>query len=259
MIKEALEYLVNLRRPTTITVEGRPYSTERLLEVVEPSAETLGVTTLNALIGYLQADCDLLIENREVDRLTAHVVSPTCVKLYAPATGDFKVRPEIMEAKPLLREIPFGRYITGEEMVVLLQTCFVRNAGDWVKVIAVAGNVTDGATRDYTDDGISQAVTARVGVASKADVAMPNPVQLAPYRTFPEIEQPLSSFVFRAKSGGGDSKPTFALFEADGGAWRIEAMQRIAEWLQAGADMAFNEPEIGDGEADASIDLNVIY
>lgn len=255
MIKEALEYLVNLRRPTTVNVAGRTYSTDKLIEVIEPTVDRLGVTTLNALIGYLQADCDLMIENREVDRMTAHVVSPTCVKLYAPATGDFKVRPEIMEAKPLLREIPFGRYISGEEMVVLLQSCFVRNEGDWAKVLALAGNVSAGATRDYTDDGMSQAVTARVGVASKADVVVPNPVMLAPYRTFPEIKQPVSSFVFRARSNGADSAPSFALFEADGGAWRIEAMQSIAEWLQAGADMAFDQPEADE----ASIDLNVIY
>lgn len=141
----------------------------------------------------------------------------------------------------------------GEGIVVLLQTCFVRNAGDWVKALTVAGNVSDGVTRDFSDDGISQAGTIRSGIASMADVAMPNPVQLAPYRTFPEIEQPLSSFVFRARSGGGDSKPTFALFESDGGAWRIEAMQRISDWLGAEAEKV--KPVTGD----VIIDVNVIY
>jgi len=255
MIKEALEYLVNLRRPTTVSVKGRIYSTGELIPVIEPSAGTLCVATLSALVGYIAADCDALIGAGEIDRLTAHVESPTCVKLYAPASGDFKVRPELLCAKPVLREFPFGKYISGEEMVVYLQTCFVRNAGDWVKVLAVAGNVTAGATRDYTDDGISQAVTARVGVATKADVAMPNPVQLAPFRTFPEIEQPLSSFVFRARSNGPDSTPSFALFESDGGAWRIEAMRRISDWLKGACDKAI--PTAGDGGA--AIPLTVIY
>lgn len=255
MIKEALEYLVGLGRPVTHSVDGRIYSTQQLRPVTEPVPESIDVTTLSALVGYVASDCDLLIKNGKVDRLTAHIVSPTEVKLYAPAVGDFKVRPELLCAKPLLREIPFGRYITGEEMVVLLQTCFVRGVGDWQKVIAVAGNVTDGATREYTDDGVSQAVTARVGVATKADVLMPNPVMLAPYRTFPEVEQPISSFVFRARSGGGDSKPTFALFEADGGAWRIEAMERISDWLKGASDDSFPTA----GPKDAVVDLNVIY
>ena len=255
MVKEALEYLVGLGRPVTHSVFGRIYATQQLLPMKEPVPETLNVTTLSALIGYVGADCDLVVGKGKVDRLTAHVVSPTEVKLYAPAAGDFKVRPELLCAKPLLRRIPFGEYISGEEMVILLQTCFVRNAGDWAKVITVAGNVTDGAARDYADDGISQAVTIRSGVASKADVAMPNPVRLAPYRTFPEIEQPVSSFVFRARSGGEHGKPTFALFESDGGAWRIEAMQRVADWLKGAADDSFPTAS----PKDSVVDLNVIY
>jgi hypothetical protein len=140
-------------------------------------------------------------------------------------------------------------------MVVLLQTCFVRGVGDWAKVVAVAGNVTAGSTREYTDDGVSQAVTAKVGVATKADVAMPNPVLLAPYRTFPEIEQPIGSFVFRARSNGSDNAPSFALFEADGGAWRIDAMERIVAWLKKGADTTF----ASSMPKDTGVDVNVIY
>ena len=34
-----------------------------------------------------------------------------------------------------------------------------------------------------------------------ADVIVPNPVKLRPYRTFAEIEQPESSYVFRIKDG----------------------------------------------------------
>lgn len=56
---------------------------------------------------------------------------------------------------------------------------------------------------------------------------MPNPVYLAPYRTFAEIEQPVSKFVFRMESG-----PKAALFEADGGAWKNEAILKIKEYLQ---------------------------
>ncbi len=50
------------------------------------------------------------------------------------------------------------------------------------------------------------------------------------YRTFMEIAQPESEFVFRARKA--DSLPHFALFEADGGAWRIEAMKRINAYLE---------------------------
>ena len=64
-------------------------------------------------------------------------------------------------------------------------------------------------------------------MATVADVVVPNPVTLMPRRTFFEIEQPASPFIFRMQSG-----PTCALFEADGGAWQQEAMQRIAIYLR---------------------------
>lgn len=67
----------------------------------------------------------------------------------------------------------------------------------------------------------------KTGIANIEDVVLPNPVTLRPYRTFNEVEQPASSFVFRAKDG-----PMFALFEADNGAWRGQAMQNIKAYLE---------------------------
>ena len=67
-------------------------------------------------------------------------------------------------------------------------------------------------------------------ISSKTDAIVPNPVILAPYRTFLEVEQPESSFIFRMRDSdrGGVS---CALFEADGGAWRNEAMSDVAAYI----------------------------
>jgi len=78
------------------------------------------------------------------------------------------------------------------------------------------------------DDGVSQSAAIKVGVASVAEVVIPNPVILAPFRTFPEIEQPQSKFIFRMQTG-----PQCALYEADGGAWRNVAMESIKEYLKS--------------------------
>lgn len=60
---------------------------------------------------------------------------------------------------------------------------------------------------------------------------VPSPVHLKPYRTFDEIDQPESDFIFRIKSDKFDGI-TCALFSADGGAWITEAKQRIKEYLR---------------------------
>ena len=70
----------------------------------------------------------------------------------------------------------------------------------------------------------------KTGVASKTETIVPSPVHLKPYRTFDEIDQPESDFIFRIQSDKFDGI-TCALFSADGGAWKTEAKQRIKEYL----------------------------
>jgi len=55
----------------------------------------------------------------------------------------------------------------------------------------------------------------------------PNPVTLRPYRTFSEVEQPASLFVFRI-----DKQANMALFEADGKHWVADAVGNIAAYLK---------------------------
>ena len=49
---------------------------------------------------------------------------------------------------------------------------------------------------------------------------------LAPYRTFLEVEQPESDFVLRV-----NKEAKLALFEADGGFWKLEAVRLVKEYL----------------------------
>lgn len=67
--------------------------------------------------------------------------------------------------------------------------------------------------------------------ASKADAVVPSPVRLKPYRTFTEVDQPESNFVFRMKEDKYEGVQC-ALFEADGGAWKLHAMESIQEYLE---------------------------
>jgi len=93
-------------------------------------------------------------------------------------------------------------------------------------MLKVVENITEENVKGISDDGVSQAVTAKVGIATVGNVEVPNPVELALYRTFVEIDQPTSDFIFRMKDG-----PRCALFEADGGKWKLEAIHNISEYL----------------------------
>ncbi len=89
----------------------------------------------------------------------------------------------------------------------------------------------NGTLSNYGDDGVTQKATVSKGIASKEQCIVPNPVHLQPFRTFVEVDQPESAFVFRMRDDGRDGVQC-AIFEADGGAWKNEAMENIRAYLQ---------------------------
>ncbi|SHI75893.1 hypothetical protein SAMN02745975_00550 [Geosporobacter subterraneus DSM 17957] len=222
MIKDALQYLIGLKETEVLEIDGHTYTTKRLEMVDEPSPAPLKTKTLTSLVDYLKSQVDV----KASKHLIIHIVSPTCVSLQSELRKD-KDRENYMLCEVLLpSNINYGRFMEVEQFNIMLQSSFVDTA-DRRKLLKVTGTITDKAVKEVGDDGVSQAVTIKTGVATVNDVLVPNPVILAPYRTFPEIEQPESAFIFRMQSG-----PTAALFEADGGAWRNEAMAKIKKYLQ---------------------------
>jgi hypothetical protein len=129
-------------------------------------------------------------------------------------------------------EFTFGKYLDLETFNIALQTLF-EDTPDRSRISLVTGTVRDESVKTSKDDGVSQIVVAHAGVVGLYETGVPNPVRLRPFRTFREVEQPESLFVLRLKQGPAGSLPTAALFEADGGAWKLEAIERIASYLRA--------------------------
>lgn len=134
----------------------------------------------------------------------------------------------------MIPEIRYSSFLDQEQMNISLQSQF-EETKDRNILLKVIGNLKEEAVRNASDDGVSQAVTIKTGVASVGDVKVPNPVGLAPYRTFNEVTQPTSSFVFRMREGMQS-----AIFEADGGAWELEAMNNIKNFLTKNLEEQIN-------------------
>lgn len=102
-------------------------------------------------------------------------------------------------------------------------------------ILQFAGNVKAGTVAEYGDTGVGQKAAIKKGVASLQEVEVPSPCRLMPYRTFTEVKQPMSSFIFRVKDNDRLGV-SCALFEADGGAWKNEAKKNIKEYLEKELD-----------------------
>lgn len=221
MIEKALKYLVNLGEAKLLNIGSGTYSDKPIHRVNEPLADKVSATTLTSLVDYLKSGMD----KKSSDRLIVHIVSPSEVQLLSELSND-RGREVYISCKALTpNNIRHNSFMETEPFNIMLQSSFVDN-NDKALLLKVTGCIQEKNVTEVGDDGISQAVTMKTGIAKVNDVIVPNPVTLAPFRTFPEIEQPESKFIFRMRSG-----PEAALFEADGGAWRNEAMKRIKEWL----------------------------
>ena len=237
-IKQAIEYIASLAvkatKPETVEINGKIYSPRDLKRYDAPQyAEPIKATTLTALVDYV---CENHHEMH--DHMIVHVVSPAKVLLYSGLTEERK-RETLFEVNAQLPQFAYGQEYGQEAFVVAMQACFDKN-DDREAVTLMASNIVNTKAAEYSDDGVTQQAVIKSGIASKSTAFVPNPVVLIPYRTFTEVEQPASSFVFRI-SEGRDGSPGFKLVEADGGAWKREAMQNVADYLLASLDIPTRE------------------
>ena len=227
MIKEAIDRILELAAPNQIDALGFTYVDKRMHRLEsEVRAADIELKTLDSLVDYIK---DFQENLKEIPYMV-HVVSPTRVEMISALDSD-RMRETLVVVNAETPKIPFGTYIDNEQMLIAVQSMFVDDDDtDKALLLKFAGTTTTGSVKEYGDDGVTQKATIKVGVASKTEAIVPSPCALRPYRTFIEIEQPLSEFIFRMRQGRGDDIES-ALFEADGGAWKNEARKRIKDYL----------------------------
>jgi len=187
----------------------------------------LAVYTLGAVRDYLKANRDGL----DLATVVVHVVSPHLVQLSGPLKTGSRVREMYVKGESLnLTDAFVGKFLSIEEFVIGLQCRFIET-DERKQVLSLLGTVKHEAVRTSQDDGRTQVVTAKAGVVLVGEVAVPNPITLTPWRTFREVTQPQSPFVLRVQGGGPNTLPQVGIFEADGGAWRLVAVDRVRDWL----------------------------
>lgn len=224
MIKAALEYILSLNRLELVEAGGSLWTDRKPTRVSHsPKAEPISTYTLAGLTDYIRAEVDEMAE-----KMVVQVESPLEVRLFSKLDGE-RARETLVIARGRVPDFPFGRYMDNEEFLIALQSKFLPSA-DRDLLLKFAGTTETGTVASYGDDGVTQKATVRKGIAGKADCAVPNPVHLFPYRTFVEVEQPGSAFIFRMRDNSAGIQ--CAIFEADGGAWRNMAMDSIKEYLQ---------------------------
>lgn len=226
---EKLEQLITQNR--TVEIDGQIFA-ERSMKPIffTPRAETLTIESLLGFCAYINSEFDDVKKND----VMVIVDNVDHVRLVSKLHGKDRDRECLIEAQIRGVDIfSFAHFMSQENFAIQFRSLFVpSDENDTNYVLSFVSKLHGGTAVSLEDDGITQKVGVSRGVSGQLvakEKAKPI-VKLAPYRTFREIEQPESEFLLRTKIDG-DNVPLIALFEADGGVWRITAMKRIAEYI----------------------------
>lgn len=222
-----------------IEVGGEEFVTRQVFFPPEkPNFSVLNIASLEGVADYLNKSID---NANDLTDVVVIINSPRKVSVRSQIKDIKVARLCFVDADYEMEGFPFERYLDHEQFMVKAQALFI-DEFDRGRLLELVGNITASSVQTSVDDGVSQTVVVEKSVR-KAEVELPNPVILAPRRTFAEIDQPESPFVLRVRQTGEGKMPEIGLFEADGGLWKLAAIQGIKDYLSTA--LTVDVPVIG--------------
>lgn len=222
MLAKMIDKIVSLRETKTFEINGQTY-TDGSLTRIPPHVDRPKEISINSLDGI----CKLI--RTEIDKVDSvilvHAAAHNKVNVFTTYQDDFS-RNFLYTAYADALGLHEG-WRDRQTAIIELRSMFIPNEGSEY-LLDLLSKITDENSISTNDNGVTQTVEARQGVSLAARVVVKPRVQLRPFRTFLEVEQPESEFLLRVDAGNG-----IGFFEADGGIWRLEAKRNIAEYFEA--------------------------
>ena len=240
MTGEAMKQLIDTLQAAA-TVEEKEFHertyTGRPVHLVKiPLPAPLQAGTLGAVTDYLAENRDQL----DHKQLTVHVVNERSVQIVGQINPQDMSRPVYLNATPMAHDLVDGfvnRYLPNEEFCIGLMSLFASDpAGRRSALLAYAGNLVEAGTLELNDGGVSVTATVQKSLVNRKNETFVNPVALIARQSFSEIVLGPRDFIFRLQRSDDDGNeagvPQAALFEADAGVWKLDAVAKIAAWLR---------------------------
>ena len=221
MDRSAIEKIEAMSKPNIVSENGYSYSDKNLNIISVPTVETVSFNTLRGLVETLKREQDCY-----GGTIIVNVKGYNMVEVLTAINEADRSREYPYVAKAETTSFDFGRKLDYESMIIALKSKFVETE-ELLNVVQLLGNITNEQSAQTLDDGFTQNVVVKKGIALKENKNIKPIVKLIPYRTFLEVGQPESEFLLRLHDGN-----TVALYEADGGAWKLEARRKIADYLR---------------------------
>ena len=231
MLTNLVDRILMLSEIKTVEVNDIEYADRQLHAIRQPLPVTLQSHTLQSVVDYIA--CTFNDDPPEKPEYTPiiFVESPLKVTLTSQL-DDTNQRMNDLTAICKPCGFDFGTFVSVEKFIIDAQACF-QDSPDRAEILKLVGNLVAESIKTAEDNGITQKTVVQKTSASRAHANVPNPVTLKPYRTFREVEQPGSQFIFRLKFEEKNGEFYAGLWPADGDAWELKAILNIREWLRS--------------------------
>lgn len=230
---ETIEKIQELSKPNIVSENSYVYTDKPLSLIHRPKVETIFLSTLDSLVNVVKAEV-----MRYDGALIVHVDNEREVYVYSGINEEDRSREKPFRAEAVIPQLTLNRNTDYESMMIALKSKFV-DSPELSELVQLLGTITEENHTQIADDGFTQTVTVRQGIAIKGNKAINPIVKLRPYRTFLEVEQPASRFLVRLSEG-----TQVAIYEADGGAWKLEARRNIYNYLVASLEELISKGEV---------------
>jgi len=225
VIEKAINKILTLGEPHFKDVAGKIFSDKRFTELkpeAGPVPADLKIKTLSGVVDYIESNLD-----DESDYLV-HIDDYNRVTLYGKYDAEFCRRKCYIVADSQLKGFRYGQFMDVEEFIISILSYFSPNEtlGNLLSYVA---KLNDSTSITLNDDGITQNATIKTGVVSQTDKPVPNPVELIPYETFPEIEGVPRKFVFRLRKSSKGVE--CGIFESGDTGWKVAYIQKIKTYF----------------------------
>ena len=124
-----------------------------------------------------------------------------------------------------------------EEAMIALRTRF-QTTNDTDYALKLLSDITTGSKVTYNDNGVATSVVTKRGIDLQSNAAIRPIINLRPYRTFQEVEQPASQFLIRINERG------ISFVEADGGMWKLDARKTVRAYLANALEAEIAEDKV---------------
>ena len=222
MLKEAIKEIERMSAPTIHEIEGSFFSNQEMVHIMDkkPMPRCIELTGLDSICKMVRNEAEhvglqIFIQVKDYKNVTVFT-----------ALDEDEDRLYLYKCTADTPAVTTDRFMAYEKAVIELRSLYIPNEGTKY-LLQLLSSISNESRVTSSDNGVTQQVEARSGIALNSMVKIEPRVTLQPFRTFIEVEQPASEFLLRISERG-----EIGFFPADGGVWKLEATRNVAGYFE---------------------------